>query len=244
MSTEQEIKPVQMNGGLLRHMKQCNDDSEHGPMSFLNISLGEIVSFIAALFSKKKPAALPDEFIFDADKFRSDIIRQISTRSREAVLKQWEKCGIDRETAEYYMDYFAVRDTEDNKFDLIIPDDPATVFVWFFYEVYSWEEIGYRFGIYTYIWLYGFFFPEQIFDIPSPNEMSKEKYKLLYDNSEKFEYGMTMRRVVELILLYQNESNMNSQFFEPDIPTRPIECNPEWREKLVKYQRSEKHLMT
>ena len=236
MSTEQEIKPVLLDHDFIQYIKQCNDDYSR-EIRGLNFSLEEIKNFIVSLFSKK-PRKLPDRIFFDAEKYRFDIIRQISTRNREAVLKQWEACGINRETAEYYMDYFAVKDNDDNKFDLIIPDDPATVLVWFFYQIYSWEEIGYRFGIYTYIWLYGFFFPEQIFDIPSPNEMSKEKYKLLYDNSEKFEYGMTMRRIVELLLLYQNKSNMNSQFFEPDIPTRSIECNPEWREKLMKIKRT------
>ena len=48
---------------------------------------------------------------------------------------------------------------------------------------------------------------------------------------------MTMGIVVKLILLYKCQSNRDNIFFEPDIPTRPIECNTEWRAKLIEFKR-------
>ena len=127
----------------------------------------------------------------------------------------------------------ALKDSEGNKCDLIIPGDPATIFVWYCYEVYCWEEIGSDFGIYIYVWIYGFLFPHLTFEIPSREDIDDEKYNFLYNNYDKFAHGITMGKVVELILLYKNENNMNNRFFEPDIPTQPVCCNLEWQNKLV-----------
>ena len=134
------------------------------------------------------------------------------------------------------MDYFALKDNEGKKNDLIIPSDPATVFLCYRYEVYCWWEISYQFGIYTYVFVYGFFFPDRIFEASSLNEISNEDLGFLEDNYEQFEHKMTMERTVELILLYKSEANMNSVLFEPDMLTHSVECNQEWREKLLKYR--------
>jgi hypothetical protein len=231
MLINQEIKPISMPDNLIPYMSQCNADFEHKIRGW-DISFGEIKNWLLSFFFKIEPPPPPERVAFDPDEYRLEIIREMSTRNRKAVLGQWEECGLDQTTAEYYMDYFALRDDEGKKYDLIIPADPATIFVWYRYEVHCWEEIGSVFGIYIYIWLYGFFFPSLMFEIPSRKDMSADEYKFLYENHKKFEYEMTMRRVVELILLYKNERNMNSLFFEPDIPTRPICCNEEWRKKL------------
>lgn len=234
MSNSQEIKPIKIDDKFIPYTWQCGED--FGKTSKYDISFGEIKNWFLSFFFKIPPPEPPERIVFDRDKYRLELIRQISTRDREAVIKLWEECGIDRTTAEYYMDYFALKDNEGKKFDLIIPSDPATVFVWYRYEVYCWEEIGFDFGIYIYVFIYGFFFPHLIFEIPSRCEMSTKEYKFLYDKSEEFEYGMTMGRTVELILLYKNEENMHSVLFESDIPTHPIECNQEWRDKLLAYR--------
>jgi hypothetical protein len=234
MFKNKDIEPILMDDKFIPYMRQCDDDFSRKNRG-INFSSDDIKNWFCSFFSKKP---CPERIVFDLDKYRLDIIRQISTRDREAVLYQWAECGIDRVTAEYYMAHFALKDNEGKKIDLIIPSDPATVFVWYYYEVYCWEEIGAHFGIYIYIWLYGFFFPHFMFEIPSRDEISDEEYKYLYDNYDKFEYEMTMRRTVELILLYKDEINMNSSLFEPDIPICPIHCNLEWRKKL-EIQRSE-----
>ena len=238
MSNSQEIKPIKIDDNLFPYIRQCEIDAEINATKTpkYDISFGEIKNWFLSFFFKIPPPDPPERIDFDSDEYRLELIRQISTRDREAVIKLWEDCGIDRTTAEYYMDYFALKDNEGKKIDLIIPSDPATVFVWYRYEVYCWCEISYQFGIYTYVFVYGFFFPHLIFEASALNEISQEEIVLLEDNYEQFEHKMTMERTVELILLYKNEENMHSVLFEPDMLTHSVECNQEWRNKLLEYR--------
>jgi hypothetical protein len=235
-ATDTTIQPIRLKDNLFPYMLQSNADYEKPKHPKYDISFGDIKNWFLSFFFKIPPPEPPERVDFDDDEYRRELIRQISTRDREAVIKLWEDCGIDRTTAEYYMDCFALKDNEGKKFDLIIPSDPATAFLWYRYEVYCWEEIGNDFGIYIYVFVYGFFFPHLIFEASAFNEISNEDLRFLEDNFEQFERKMTMGRTVELILLYKNERNMHSRFFESDLPFGSVYCNQEWREKLLEYR--------
>lgn len=234
-ATDNTIQPIRLNDNLFPYMLQCEADNKKPKHPKYDISFGDIKNWFLSFFFKIPPPKPPERVVFDDIGYRLELIRQISTRDREAVIKLWEDCGIDRTTAEYYMDFFALKDNEGKKFDLIIPADPATIFIWYRFGIFYWGDAAYQFGIYTYFFVYGFFFPHLIFEASAFNEISNEDLRFLEDNFEQFERKMTMGRTVELILLYQNEANMNSRWFDQDIITRPVECNTEWRKKLLEY---------
>jgi hypothetical protein len=237
MSNSQEIKPIKIDDNLFPYIRQCEIDAKINATKTpkYDISFGEIKNWFLSFFFKIPPPKPPERVVFDDDEYRLEIIRQISNRDREAVIKLWEECGIDRTTAEYYMDYFALKDNEGKKIDLIIPSDPSTVFLWYRFGTYCWHETGYQFGIYICVFVYGFFFPHLIFEASALNEISDEDLVFLEDNYEQFEHKMTMGRTVELILLYKSEANMYNLFEPSYLPTHSIECNQEWRKKLLEY---------
>ena len=102
MLIDQEIMPIILDNNFIPYIGQYNDNHSR-KIRGLNFSLEDIKSFFLTFFSKNKP---PERIIFDLDKYRLELIRQISNRDRKTVVKQWEECGIDQDTAEYYMDHF------------------------------------------------------------------------------------------------------------------------------------------
>lgn len=165
---------------------------------------------------------------------KNEVIDRLSGRSSDQVYALWQELGIDRETISSFMKTFAIKDAAGKEYDRIIPEDSAVIFLWFRYGIYFWDELGGEFGIYTYVWLYGFFFPQEIFAIPMPRAVTADQNKFFQQNDNRFCREMTMGTVIRLILLYQDEEKAKSRFFEPDITWRnsKIKCNPDWAHKL------------
>lgn len=216
------IAPLQVNDKILNVIDQERYDSEHsGDLSCL---LRKILFFPAPRSSNKTEIAA----------VKNKVMGQLSGRNSEEVYALWQELGIDRKTISAFMKTFAVADAAGAAYDKIIPADCALFFVWFRYGIYPWEGLGGEFGIYTYVWLYGFFFPDEIFAIPSPRAVTDQKNQFFNHNYDLFWRQMTMGLVIKLILLYQDEKKAKSCLFEPDLTWKnsKINCNPDWKNKL------------
>lgn len=220
--TNGAILPLQVNDQILQVIDQDRYDSEHS--EDLSCLLRKILFFKKTRSSNKSAIAA----------VKNEVIGQLSRRNREEVYSLWQELGIDGQTISAFMKTFAVEDAAGAIYDKIIPADCALIFVWFRYGIYPWEGLGGEFGIYTYVWLYGFFFPDEIFAIPSPQSETDKQRQFFDHNYDLFCRQMTMELVIKLILLYQDEKKAKSAFFEPDLTWKnsKINCNPDWKNKL------------
>ncbi len=229
MNSDHKINPLIVDAKFVQYLNESIAEYRRKERGW-NFSLEEIADFI---FRRKKAPPRPPT-IFDTNRYLHDLIAQLSARNEDAIYALWANYGIDKATARHYMDFFALKDDNGTAYNLMIPADSALIFVWYRYRLCNidcWEELCCDFGIYTYVFIYGFLFPQKMLEIPSWGDVLEKEADYMEKNAAAVESGITMGHIIEMILLYKDDKK---HLLEPDVPffSGDIVCNPEWSKKL------------